>query len=213
VQSPICSQDHLLFAVRTICYLQSGPSVICSQDHLLFAVRTNCYLQAGPSVIIYIDEQIKDIKRFCAVDDGAILGIDKTYNLGKLHLTTTVFKSLSVKRTGTQAHPIILGPCFLHAKSNFETFNIFFSSLASHLTDDEIQKIIVGSDDECALRRSFRRCLPGSTQIICTRNLKNNVIDYFIRKVGVMDSERKEIVHRLFGENGLSDVNSTVRRF
>jgi hypothetical protein len=173
-------------------------------------IRAVVHLHTGPSVLIYTDEQIQDIKRFCAVDSGSILGVDKTYNLGELHLTTTVFKNLSVRRTDTNQHPIFLGPSFLHGKSDFETFNAFFSHIGSKFTDEEIHKLIIGSDDETALRKSIRRSLPGSTQIICTRHLKNNVKDYLLRKVGVKDTDKKFIVNVLFGENGLTDADTTV---
>ena len=118
--------------------------------------------------MLYTDEQIQDVKRFCARDGGAILGIDKTYNLEQLHLTTTVFKNLAVDRTDTGEPPIFLGPSFLHRKSDFQTFNVFFSGIASHFTDEEIEKMVIGSDDETALRKSIKRCFPGATQIVCT---------------------------------------------
>jgi hypothetical protein len=173
-------------------------------------IRSVVHLQSGPSVLLYTDEQINDIKRLCCIDDPAILGVDKTYNLGELHLTTTVFKNKSVIRTNTGENPIFLGPCVLHRKSDFETFNGFFTNLASHLTDEEITKMVIGSDDEYALRKSIARAFRGSTQIICTRHLKNNVNDYLGKKVGAKENVRKEIINAMFGDEGLTEANSTI---
>ncbi|WAR28744.1 hypothetical protein MAR_014448, partial [Mya arenaria] len=128
-----------------------------------------------PSVILYTDEQLQDIGLFCCQEnEGTILGVDKTYNFGQLHLTTTVFKNLSVVRTDTAEPPIFLGPSFLHGKSDFTTFDAFFSHIASHLSDSELKRLVVGSDDEQALRKSIQRSFPGATHILCTRHLKNN---------------------------------------
>ena len=70
--------------------------------------------------------------------------------------------------------------------------------------------MVIGSDDETAIRKSIKRCFPGATQIVCTRHLNNNVKDYLSKKVGVNDKDKKLIVNSLFGENGLTDANSTV---
>ena len=189
-------------------------------DHLIYVenkvycgdpfIRSVTHLNSGPSVLLYTDEQIQDVKRFCARDDGAILGVDKTFNLGQLHLTTTVFKNLSVNRTDTGEPPIFLGPSFLHRKSDFQTFNVFFSGIASHFTDEEIEKMVIGSDDETALRKSIKRSFPGATQIVCTRHLKNNVKEYLSNKIGVNNKDKKVIINSIFGDNGLTDANSTV---
>ncbi|WAR31703.1 hypothetical protein MAR_034245 [Mya arenaria] len=121
-------------------------------------IRSVVHLHSGPSVILYTDEHLQDIGRFCCKEnEGTILGVDKTYNLGQLHLTTTVFKNLSVVRTDTVEPPIFLGPSFWHRKSDFTTFNAFFSHIASHLSDLELKRLVVGSDDEQALRKSIQR--------------------------------------------------------
>ena len=53
-----------------------------------------------PAVILYIPEQIQDIRRFCCsrpVGLTTVLGVDKTYNLGPLHVTPMVFKYLGLR--------------------------------------------------------------------------------------------------------------------
>jgi hypothetical protein len=38
---------------------------------------------AFPLIVLYTQQQIHDIKRFACKENGSILGVDKTYNLGK----------------------------------------------------------------------------------------------------------------------------------
>lgn len=70
-----------------------------------------------PAVTLFTDQQISDIKRFCCKEKSAILGIDKTYNLGDFHVTPTVYKDLSVMRRSTMDRPICFGPTFIHTSS------------------------------------------------------------------------------------------------
>ena len=43
-----------------------------------------------PVITLCTEQQIDDIKRFCCRDDGSVLGMDNTYNLGQFHETSTV---------------------------------------------------------------------------------------------------------------------------
>ena len=69
------------------------------------------------TVILYTDEMIQDIQRCCASSDrgeATVLGIDKTFNLGDVHVTATAYKNITVTRSSTGEHPIFAGPMFLH---------------------------------------------------------------------------------------------------
>ena len=50
-----------------------------------------------PVITLYSKQQITDVKCFCGTG-RTFLGVDKTYNLGDVHVTPTVFKDFSVKR-------------------------------------------------------------------------------------------------------------------
>ena len=78
-----------------------------------------------PAVTLFTGQQISDIKRFCCKEKDAILGIDKTYNLGDFHVTPTVYKDLSVMRRSTMDHPICFGPTFIHTSSTTRTYSTF----------------------------------------------------------------------------------------
>jgi hypothetical protein len=76
-----------------------------------------------PSVICYLPDQIQDMKRFCAVPDGAVLGFDKTFNLVDIHVTVAVFKHKAVRKYDTQDHPIFFGPFFFHGNCDELVYN------------------------------------------------------------------------------------------
>ncbi|KAH3864307.1 hypothetical protein DPMN_027323 [Dreissena polymorpha] len=49
-----------------------------------------------PVITLFNSQQIRDIKRFCCVNNGQVLGMDKTFNLGEFQVTPTVYKDISV---------------------------------------------------------------------------------------------------------------------
>ena len=79
--------------------------------------KNNC-----ASIILFTDQQIEDIPKFCVIDE-AVLSTDKTYNLGKIFVTATVFKNLSILGQQSKSHPLFLGPLFLHGRSDTKTLN------------------------------------------------------------------------------------------
>ena len=70
--------------------------------------------------------------------------------------------------------------------------------------------MVIGSDDETALRKRNKRRFPSESRIVCTRHLKNNVKEYLSNKIGVYNKDNKVIVNSKFGDNRLTDANSTV---
>ena len=169
----------------------------------------------APCVILYTEQQIKDIKRFCCKDGGAILGMDKTYSLGDFHVTPFTYKNLSVVNRYTQDHPITFGPTFIHSSSSAKTYATFLHHIADNFTEQELSKLTIGSDNEYAMKASFKRCFPLSTHVLCTRHLRKNANDYLENTVGFPMKERKRVLDAIFGENGLTsstDVDMFYKR-
>ena len=165
-----------------------------------------------PTVILYTENQLADIKSLCCngnVGQSTILGVDKTFNLGPVHVTTTVFKHLKVYRKETGEPPIILGPMFLHGNSDFKTFHAFFSHLSGELADCPNQPFF-GSDDEQALRKAIRNAFPESSSIVCTRHLRNNIDDYLTDKVVISKNDRNRLLDQIFGKDGVASTNDTM---
>ena len=132
-----------------------------------------------PVVTLFTDQQITDIKRFCCKTQGAVLGIDKTFNLGDFHVTPTVYKDLSVLRRTTNDHPICFGPTFIHTSSTTRAYSsFFFHDIADNLSYAEICQLAIGSDEEAAFKTAIQRYFQGCTHFLCTRHLKQNANKY-----------------------------------
>ena len=165
-----------------------------------------------PSVICYTNEQLADIRRFCCAGPAAqntVLGIDKTYNLGQVHVTPTVFKHLAVLKRTTNDHPIMAGPILLHGSSDHHTFAEFFYHLRSHLGIN-LPSPIVGSDDEKAIKSSISQVWPATKKLTCVRHIKNNLKDYLTKKVGVNEKVKSALVSTVFGKEGVASADNTV---
>lgn len=124
-----------------------------------------------PTVILYTDDMLADIKRFCCSGPNAartVIGFDKTFNLGQLHVTVGAFKHLAVTRQDTGEHPIFAGPMFIHGNSDYITYAEFFNHLASKIADAPCQPVI-GSDDEKAMRKAIDTAFPNGSRISCVR--------------------------------------------
>ena len=137
-----------------------------------------------------------------------ILGVDKTYNLGPLHVTPTVFKNLSLVRYDTRDHPLFMGPVLIHGNSDFAAFATFLSTISTALDTDN--PILMGSDEEGALRKAMKRSFPSVDRIACELHLKNNSIEYLQDKVGVNAETRKLIIAAIYGDKGLTSCSDKV---
>ena len=144
-----------------------------------------------------------DIKRFCCRENGTVLGIDKTYNLGDFHVTPIVYKDLSVLRRATGENPTCFGPTFIHQSSTTASYSTFLNSIANNLNDHEISNLVIGSDEELAFKNAIRRNLPGATHVLCTRHLKENSNRHMENIVGYPKKERDHILLLIYGAEGL----------
>ena len=174
-------------------YSRTPENFIKSYDE--FVQRVNHGKNCPTSIILYVAQQILDIKRFCC-SGSTVLGIDKTFNLGKVYATVMVFKNLSVVKSSTGEHPLFLGPILLHCNSNYETFSFFFIHLRAVLGDHK--NLIFGTDDKQALHIAALSAFPSSKHALCTSHLKTNLTQYPINKVGVEKKARKLLDEKIF---------------
>ena len=158
-----------------------------------------------PVVTLYTEQQIIDIKRFCCKENGTVLGMDKTYNLGDFHVAPTVYKDLSVLRRRGMEHPICFGPTFIHTSSTTKTYSSFLHDIADNLSEEDISKLTIGSDEEYAFKAAIKRCFPGCTHLLCTRHLRQNANRHMEDEVGIPMKDRQEILNTIFGKDGLTE--------
>ncbi len=162
-----------------------------------------------PHIVIYSMEQIADITRFCCSDvgDTTVLGVDKTYNLGPVHVTALAFKNIALVNSRGE-HPIFPGPMLTHDKSDHASFFGFFSVISEELRKAP-KTPQMGGDGEIAMQQgaydAFQKVKPLLT---CTEHLKSNSRSKLRDGIGVADRVRNEILRAIFGENGLSTADS-----
>jgi len=108
-----------------------------NQHHAYWHVRSQRstgHTEALPSVILYDKRQLNDIKGFCfGGKAGSVLVFDKTYNLGAIYVTPSIYKNLALCRRWTNDSPMFLGPIFVHGHSDFDIYAYFFGHLSACL--------------------------------------------------------------------------------
>ena len=131
------------------------------------------YKGASPAVILYKEDKIQDIKRLCS--QGTVtLGVDKTNNLSNMHITAIVFRQLLVFRESTDDHPLFIGPAFIHGHFTEKVFNLFFSQLAAELKNVDTSGLVIGSDEEKAIKNAIATNFPNASHALCIRYAKEN---------------------------------------
>ena len=172
-----------------------------------------------PTIICYTESQIKDMKSFLSTAKGQPLGIDRTFNLGCLYVTTIVYKNhkLVRKNSPTEESPIFLGPVMLHNDATFKTYKSFLEHVETELSQNveslEIrlpENMEFGTDDEKALTKAIEHVFTNATRYLCTKHLKDNVKHYLQNKVGVERQLREIIMSSISGDGGIVDANTTI---
>ena len=161
-----------------------------------------------PTIILYNDDQIQDLKNICCTGQS-VLGIDKTFNLCNMHVTTSCYKQTSVVRTRTEEPRIFFGPIFIHDNSDFESFGNFFFHLKMKLIETDCKQLVLGTDDEKALVKAIQTAFPESTHVLCSRHLKQNVI-HKLQDDAVSKSDRNVIIDKIFGDDGIVNADDTI---
>lgn len=161
----------------------------------------------NPSIILYTSDQIADLKSNCSGEDGSVLGVDRTFNLGKFFVTSFSYKNKKVINRKTKQYPILLGPVFIHSDADQSSYNVFFSHLRGVLGNG---RFIFGSDEEKALTNALQQNFPDSTFLLCTKHLKDN-IRHFLERHGSDHKDRERILDIIFGEDGIVFSNDDIQ--
>jgi len=105
-----------------------------------------------------------------------------------------------------QEPPLMLGPVYLHWDGSYETYHAFFAShLRCKLDNINISglefgvgDLIVGSDEERALKKAVEICFPPATTLLCCQHLEENMQQRLQNKVSVPAEVRQDIVRRVW---------------
>ena len=160
-----------------------------------------------PCVIVYDDRQLADVKRFCCgKSPTCVLGVDRTFNVGKCFVTVTTYKYTDVIRLRSSQPPIFLGPLYLHWDATLSTYANFFQHLRLKLACEVDTGIVtpadvkVGSDDERAMRNALSLAFPSGCHLLCIQHLRQNVQHYLRNKVGASSEVRRQVEGAIFGD-------------
>ena len=162
-----------------------------------------------PSILLYTSKQIDMIEQACcASSTRTVLGVDRTFNLGDVYVTATSFKHPGLLRRITNESPIIIGPMLLHGSCSYDIYCHLFSKFAALFSEVNVSKLIIGSDDEHALRKAIRKVLPNSSNVICTRHIRNNISRYLQDTVGLNEHGRQQVLTYIFGRQGVITMSN-----
>lgn len=110
----------------------------------------------------------------CVIKDKQILQVDPTFNLGSFEVTLTTFKNtLLVDKHG--AHPLCIGPSYLHTRKDRQAFDEFFLALAQYIPDLKKKSIHLGTDGEVALFSAAAAALNIDVHLRCSRHVAQSI--------------------------------------
>jgi len=162
----------------------------------------NVFISKGapPAAIVYTKEGLDDLKCVLTNEPNTVLGVDRTFNLGEMFVTTIVYKHPALVRKSTGESPLFVGPMLIHGRSLTEDYDSFFSHVANKLCI--AGSLLFGTDGEKAMTNAITRCFPNATLLLCTRHLKRNIKD-FMDKIGIARKERNVNINKIFDHGGL----------
>ena len=132
---------------------------------------------------------------------GAVLGIDRTYNI----------KNPLLEVSGTDLSPVMIGAAITHARKTFESYFTLPHNMLRH-NRNIAQLKTFGTDAEVNVFEAFKTCFPIVDHLFCYIHSKDNVK----RKLADLKLRfTKSYINEIFGEKsgnvqvkGLSDSES-----
>jgi len=99
--------------------------------------------------------------------------------------------------------------------ASYRTYYSFFTYIATEIKLDNLELRIppdmyFGSDDEKAITKSIQDAFPSATRRLCNKHLNDNFNHYMQDKIGIDTKERQHLMNVVFGQNGLSNADTTL---
>jgi len=149
---------------------------------------------------MYTKQQINGIKRFCCTDNGDVLGMNKTNNLGDFNVTSTVYKDKSVIKRTTNESVSVLHIFIKISQQKPTVVSCMLSPTICQIKKSAISPLDL--NEELAFKCAIKRCFHGCTHVLCTRHLKENTNRHMENIIGYPKKDRDEIVDAIYGPNG-----------
>ena len=182
--------DNVLYSVMLECKVAQG-----SQEAFVRDVKA----APDPQCVLFFDWQITDMVRFVTVkEQGGILTIDPTYNLGQFYVTPTTYPHLMLEDISTGKNPSLLGPILVHQRMDFAAFNYFSSTLIGFCKKLRNLRAF-GTDGQEALIDAFSHSFPSAVQLRCFIHFKRNISEK-LKEYGIPTAVAEEFVSDIFGK-------------
>jgi len=114
-------------------------------------------------------------------------------------------------------HATFVGPMFLHWVGHYSTYVDFFTelrtSLDSAVSSKEVRlssSVVISTDEEKGLTKALRDVFSESTQLLCVKHLRDNIVDYMCNKCGVQQLVHNQLVAKMFDDSGLINADDSV---
>lgn len=170
--------------------------VIAKMNLLHGLIATQLFNDGNACFFVAIPEIFPQISRYCSAnsEESCVLGVDRTFGLSSLWVTVTVFHQLGLKTAIRKSHPVFLGPVLISTDATQKTFEWFFDSIKSNLSESvngialDESSLIFGSDQEKAIVKALESRWPDATRVLCDLHLSRNLKEKF-RVMGIPEKE------------------------
>ena len=144
---------------------------------LTCAISNMAYLMLfyGRFAFLANDRQLQDIETFCKNKlNGAVLGIDPTYNICNYYVTICTYKNPLLEVSGTDRSTVMIGSAITHAQKTFESYFTLPRNVLRH-NRNITQLKRFGTDAEVNVFQAFKTCFPNADHLFCWIHSKDNV--------------------------------------
>lgn len=164
-----------------------------------------------PCLILYSGEQIEELKSNVLGQNGNVLGVSKTLQVGEWCVTPTGYKNTSIIHKGSPDSPIFLGPVFLHKETDFETYHAFFSHLRAVLSEETHSlDLKLGGNFDQSIFKAVRLCFPSDSPVLSLKLLRERILEYLCDDIGCPKTTRNWIANKLCGDNGITSSEDEI---
>ena len=144
---------------------------------LTCAISNMAYLMLfyGRFAFLANDRQLQDIETFCKNKlNGAVLGIDPTYNICNYYVTICTYKNPLLEVSGTDRIPVMIGPAITHAQKTFESYFTIPHNMLRH-NRNIVRLKTFGTDAEVNVFQGFKTCFSNADHLLWWIHSKDNV--------------------------------------
>ena len=140
------------------------------------------------------DRQLQDIETFCKNKlNGAVLGIDPTYNICNYYVTICTYKNPLLEVSEADRSPVRIGPAITHAQKTFQSY----FKLPHNILHNIAHFKTFGTDAEVDVFQAFKTCFPNADHLVYWIHSKDNVK----RKLADLKLRfTKSYINKVFGE-------------